>query len=413
MIAPGPSRTRKADAAPVVVCGAGAAGMAAALSAARCGAQVYLIEAAPAIGGTVAGALIHTLGGLYDSTGELLQHGLTAELIERLAREDRTAHRRRMGRVWVLSVCPNHYRNVVERWIKTEPRISLLTQAQVTKIAREGPCVTGVRISSPDGSLALHPSAVVDATGTAEVVRLLDPCLLQSDTGRAAAGLIFRMRGMVPGSLDFPRGATLVRSLRTAAAEGSLPPTCDKAWIDTGLEEDEAFVKLFVPLPHDWRDRESRGEITRQARDVQAAIIAFLRQRPEFAQASLVQTGCLGVRDGGRVRGEYCLTVNDVRQMRKFDDPACRACWPIEYWDPEQGVSLEYLPEGDYYEIPLRALQVQGLGNVWMAGKCLSADRYAHASARVVGACWAMGEGVGQAAANQQAIGTADEHEPL
>jgi hypothetical protein len=62
-------------------------------------------------------------------------------------------------------------------------------------------------------------------------------------------------------------------------------------------------------------------------------------------------------------------------------------------------VSLEYLTQGDYYEIPLRSLKVQGLANVWTAGKCLSADPYAHASARVVGTCWAMGEAVGRAAA--------------
>jgi hypothetical protein len=44
-------------------------------------------------------------------------------------------------------------------------------------------------------------------------------------------------------------------------------------------------------------------------------------------------------------------------------------------------------------------LQLAGYENVWAVGKCLSADRYAHASARVVGTCWAMGEAVGSAAA--------------
>jgi hypothetical protein len=99
------------------------------------------------------------------------------------------------------------------------------------------------------------------------------------------------------------------------------------------------------------------------------------------------------------VRGEYSLSAADVRQARKFADAVCRCCWPIEYWDPEQGVSLEYLAEHDYYEIPLRCLKVQGLRNVWAAGKCLSADRYAQASARVVGSCWSMGEAAGRAAA--------------
>jgi hypothetical protein len=63
---------------------------------------------------------------------------------------------------------------------------------------------------------------------------------------------------------------------------------------------------------------------------------------------------------------------------------------------------LEYLPQDQCYDIPMRSLQVYGLDNVWVAGKCFSADREAQASARVVGTCWAMGEAVGKAAADQR-----------
>src|SRR5262245_58802363 len=94
----------------VVVCGGGAAGLAASLAAARAGANVLLLESRPRLGGTVANALIHTLGGLYDSAGEILNGGLPSELIERLMRADRRTRRRKMGRMWVLQVCPNVYR---------------------------------------------------------------------------------------------------------------------------------------------------------------------------------------------------------------------------------------------------------------------------------------------------------------
>jgi hypothetical protein len=60
-------------------------------------------------------------------------------------------------------------------------------------------------------------------------------------------------------------------------------------------------------------------------------------------------------------------------------------------------LELEYLPPDSFYEIPLRALKVKGVANVWAAGKCLSADHHAQASARVVGQCWAMGQGVARA----------------
>jgi hypothetical protein len=384
-----------------VVCGAGAAGLAAALAAARAGADVCLLEARPHLGGTVTHALIHTLGGLYDSTGEFLNDGLARELAQALAGADAAVRRRRVGRAWVLSVGPEVYRAVVGRWLEAEPRITVLCRTRASGVVREADRVTGVEASGPGGALRLRARAVVDATGTGEVVRLIDPTLLQDDPQRAAGGLIFTMRGVAPGTLAFPRGLGVVRALRGAAAEGRLPPDCAKAWVDAGVDEDEVYVKLLVPLPADWRDREEHGAITRQALSTQAALVSFLKRLPGFAGATVSRTGSLGVRDGGRVRGEYCLSGADVRQARKFEDAACRCCWPIEYWDPDQGVSLEYLPENDYYHIPLRSLKVQGPRNVWAAGKCLSADRYAQASARVVGCCWSMGEAAGRAAARQ------------
>jgi hypothetical protein len=222
--------------------------------------------------------------------------------------------------------------------------------------------------------------------------------LLQHDEPRAAGGFIFRVRGVDPAVREFPRNLHVVRALQRAAEDGALPASCGKAWLDRGIHDDEVFVKLFVPIPDDWREREQRSEITNACRAIQTDVLALLGRLPGFSTARLTATGELGIRDGGRVHGKYCLTVDDVRQARRFPDPACRAAWPIEYWDPEHGVKLEYLPAESYYEVPLRALHVRDYANLWVAGKCLSADRLAQASARVVGTCWAMGEAAGRAA---------------
>jgi hypothetical protein len=148
-----------------------------------------------------------------------------------------------------------------------------------------------------------------------------------------------------------------------------------------------------------WQDPRCLVETILQSERMQAAVMHFLQNLPGFTAAEIAQTGCLGVRDDGRIRGRYTLTGDDVRAGRRFPDAVCRCDWPIEYWDGEKGVSLEYLPAGGRYEIPMRSLQLNGVQNLWAAGKCLSADREAHASARVVGACWAMGEAAGAAAA--------------
>jgi hypothetical protein len=384
----------------LAVCGAGAAGMAAALAAARAGAEVCLIEARPRPGGTVGHSLIHTLGGLYDSRGELLNDGLSGELAGVLAKADPRVCRRRIGRAWVLSVCPDVYRAAAQGWLERAPRLTALYDTRVVGVVREGDRIAGLEAEGPGGLSRLRTRAVVDATGTAEVVRLLGPALVEEDDRRAAGGLIFCLGGVAPGALAFPRGLGVRRALRRAAEEGNLPADCRHAWLDSGVREDEVYVKLFVPLPGDWREREARGEVTAKALRSRDAVLAFLKALPEFARAEVSQTGLLGVRDGGRVRGEYRLTAEDVRQGRRFADAACRCCWPIEYWDPEEGVSVEYLPEDAFYEVPLRALKVRGVRNLWAAGKCLSADRHAHASARVAGTCWAMGAAAGTAAAH-------------
>ena len=383
----------------VVVVGAGAAGMAAAIAAARAGADVKLVERTAGPGGTVAGALIHTLGGIYDQGKRPLNGGLAEELADRLFQADPQTRIRRIGKVQCLNVCPQVYRQVIHQWLNDETCIEQLYDTSVAQVTVVDGQVVQCDAQCRDRSVTLRPTAVIDTTGTAEVVRLIDPRLVYDDEQRAAGGLIFRLRGVQPGALAFPKSITLVEKLRDAARQARLPASCEHAWLDQGVFEDEIFVKLFVPLPSDWRNPERLAELARQTLLIQEQVIAFVRGWPEFGDAWLSETGALGVRDGGRIRGEYYLTEDDVRACRRFDDAACRCCWPIEYWHPTQGLQLEYLPAGGYYEIPLRALKLQGLANVWAAGKCLSADHKAQSSARVAGQCWAMGEAVGRAAA--------------
>src|SRR5262249_51242363 len=154
---------------------------------------------------------------------------------------------------------------VVRGWIEAEPRITVCCSTRVCGIVPEADRIVEVEAVGPRGNFRLRARAIVDATGNAEVVRLIDPGLLQDDSRRAAGGLIFTLRGVAPGALTFPRGLGVVRALRGAAEDGTLPPECTRAWVDAGVYEDEVYVKLLVPLPGDWRER--HAEITRIALD--------------------------------------------------------------------------------------------------------------------------------------------------
>lgn len=383
------SRAISADATagastPILVVGAGAAGMACALSAARRGAEVLLVERNAAVGGTVADALIHTIGGLFDEDGAEVNAGLATELIDRCRRADARTARRRIGRTRVLSLDPALYRRMAAAWIAEEPSIRCLTGTEVIHIEMDGVRVTHVNLQQGARQTRCHPGALVDASGDGACVRLIDPALVEP--GAALAGLIALLGGAEPGVLAFPKGVALIRRIRAAVEADELPAECATLWPDSGVAEDEVYLKLNLSA-----DTFDPARIDA----VLAQLLDWLRTQPGLAQARLLQRGRLGVRDGGRIRGRVRLSEADLKAGHRFPDALCRGCWPIEHWHPQRGIQLDYLPRGTRYDIPLGALEVAGLQGVYAAGRCLSAEPRAQASARVAGTCWAMGDGLG------------------
>ena len=145
--------------AEVVVVGAGAAGSAAAVAAARKGASVYLCEAGSEPGGTIAHCLIHTIGGLYDSAGILIHDGLVAEFAESLAREDKFVRPRKIGRTWVLNVCPQVYQRVLSRLLRNEQRLKLLTQVRTVRLMVTGDNIREAYVAWPGHERRLQPAS--------------------------------------------------------------------------------------------------------------------------------------------------------------------------------------------------------------------------------------------------------------
>jgi|SRR3989344_2219585 len=386
----------------VVVSGAGAAGISAAISAARIGRPVLLIERFNDIGGIVTRSLIHTLGGIFDSSGEFINEGIAIELTDRLSKADPFTKKRKIGRAWTLQCSPEIYEKVIEDWIREEPNIKLLRSSEICGIElsdkdiKSIPSVKSIMVKSTDTTFDIDIFALIDTTGGGEVIRLISPELVIDNEPKASGGLIFILRGINPEALNFPYNIQYVHCIRNAVKEGRLSAECAETWIDRGVYEGECYVKMSIDTntPRFYGSKiESDTNIitTNKLRD---ELLTFLRTLLPFSKAYLYKTGILGLRDCGRVVGEYYLTGSDVTNNRKFDDAACRCSWPIEYWDSKKGVNLEYLRNSDYYEIPLRALKVYNLKNVWVAGKCFSGDSMARASARVVGCCWSMGEAV-------------------
>src|SRR5690606_9626037 len=96
---------------------------------------------------------------------------------------------------------------------------------------------------------------------------------------------------------------------------------------------------------------------------------------------------CVGVRESRRLAGACVLQDADVRSGRRFADVIARGGFPIDSHDPS-GASMDAAEHVHAaYDIPYRALLPASIDGVIVAGRCISAQRRALASARITGTC--------------------------
>src|SRR5690606_23891895 len=122
---------------------------------------------------------------------------------------------------------------------------------------------------------------------------------------------------------------------------------------------------------------------------------------PGFAVANIIGLSHqIGVRETRRVYGEYRLTREDCLSVARFDDKVFLCGAPIEDHRAAPGgkagkgeeTAWAYVPNGDAYDVPYRALIPKGRDEIWAIGRCFSATHVAHASCRSMAQTMAMGQ---------------------
>ncbi len=347
----------------IAVVGAGAAGLAAAVSAARAGANTILLDQRPAAGGTGGFSGLTTLCGLYDDAGKFLNDGFAREFAEALGE----AAPIQMGRVWVLHYRPEKFRSLAEHLITATPNLRAEWNAPLKKVLAE----TGRIVRLNDFAVG----AVIDCSGGAEVARQVGAECLATDATTQAPAVIFPLQHI---TRSFSSAAEVAQVLLPVARAG-FPPLNFQA----SLEPHQLTVKFTGPPQQ------------------VPPLIAFLRVNiAGFENCSTPLTEFHATPRAGRmIVGSYVLTGADVLAGRKFSDAAARCAWPVEQWGADGVARFQYLPAGTHYEIPARALRAARVENLFMAGKTISADVTAMASARVMGCCLATGAAAGHLAA--------------
>lgn len=430
------------DSYDVVVAGGGTAGAIAGIAAARAGARTLIVERFGHLGGVL--SLGMALLGSADGQGYWALGGAGRELVDRLVEQ---------GGATAVTVDPQfgsvlgqdpELLKVELLEMVVESGAELLFHTTVVDAMVEHGRVTGLLVANKAGLEVIPTRAVVDCTADADVVASAGGAFhfgRDGDQLTQPASRIFRVGGVDldrvwdylaehPEDRSAPEGwtgedyaieflrttpgatmegfASLIRKAR-AAGEYHVPRY--RLGMNTMPGRSEVTINISRVHGVDGTDPDavSRAEVETQRQMLE--IIRFLRKYvPGFERAHIVAAPYqLGVRETRHIRGAYALTREDVMDGRSFDDEIGRGAYPLDIHDvrPEASVLGRKVGGGGVtlwrvmrsYGIPARCLVPEGLDNVSVGGRCISATHEAAGSIRGQAVCMVTGQGAGVMAA--------------
>ncbi len=388
----------------LAVVGGGSAGVAAAVVAAQLGLRVALVEEMPFLGGMSTGGAVGTYCGFYlkQRDGSIAPNvgGFPLEIAETLKSRGHAYGPIPFKETAALPYVPWGVKLLLEERVAAQPTIQLWLHAKLTHAVVEQDEIRGIAVSTRAGRLALRARVYLDATGDAELSRLAGRETRVGDAIQYPSTM-FTMQ-----HVDLPAALGALRDLPQLLADhfeseglprkgGNLIPSGRPGEVLVALSRiarDGRPVDGSDAEQLTWGELEGRRQVVRLA--------DFLRRRvPGFATAFVADSAFrLGVRETHKIVGEYTLTEDDVLGCRDFEDGIGRAAWPIEKHVAGGETLWRFLEPGTWYTIPYRCLVPRGIRNLLVAGRCLSADPMAFASARVIGPCMLAGQAAAVAA---------------
>src|ERR1700756_1470725 len=408
-----PKQSLKAD---VLVVGGGAAGLAAAYSAARSGARVLLLEKYGFCGGAAVAGLSGTVCGLFAATDnrsaapERIVFGFADRFLDVMKTKGGVTDPIRYGKTFTLTHDPLVWREAGDHLLD-EANVKVLFHTTVVDVLNDGEHVEGVVAWTKQGRFDIQAGITIDASGDADVAALAG---LETFVGRDGSvqnpTMIFRLMGVDVDRFRAHYGddsilgdevSQMIRNLHNSR-EYDLPRA--KVFLFPTPRPNELLCNCTRVIGRDGRELnpllvEDITEAEIEGRKQVREYARFFRDRLVGCENSFVNdTGVqVGVRQTRQIRGVGMLTNNDVVSGIKRKDSIARSAWPIELHSGEKP-RLEWLLD-DYSNVAFdNFFSARGEG-VLVAGRCLSAEHEAMASARVTAQCFSYGQAIGMAAA--------------
>ena len=344
-----------------------------------------------------------------DARPEQVVFGFADEFVRLLESRGGITPPMRYGKTYTRVHDPLMWREAADHLLR-EAGVRVIFHSTVTDVLLEGDRVRGLVAYSKQGKLTIRAGIAIDASGDADLLAMAGFPTFVGDDGRVQnPTMIFRLGGVDTARFLAAYGADTIMPeqvselLRRCNGNGYFLPRA-KIWLFTTTRPGELLCnctrvigpdgrELNALLAADFTDAETEGR--RQVREY----ARFFRDRIAGCEASWVNdTGVqVGVRQTRQGRGIALLGNADVVAGRKSADGIARSPWPIELHAGARP-RVEWLLN-DCYDVPFGCFVPQRGEGLLFAGRCLSAQHEAVASARVTAQCFAYGHAIGHAAA--------------
>lgn len=388
-------REMKAD---ILVAGGGMSGFCTALSAARNGLKVILIQNRSRLGGNASSEIrMHICG-----SSELKQVWRETGILEEVML---TESYNNPQLSWEM------FDYVLYDKILSNPNITMLFDTSLFEVYKSKRSISHIKAfcSQTEEVYTIKAKYFADCTGDGTLAALAGADFMR---GREAKSEYNESLGLEKGD-----DTLMGNSLLLCATKHDKPmPFKAPDWARKYSFEDFKFRGISsYEYGYWWIELGGGEDILNDGQKIRHDLMSVLfgvwdyiknsGNHPESEFWALSWTGAIpGKRESRRIKGAYVLTQNDIMKQTEFEDRVTYGGWSLDD-HPYTGMndtsirpSRQIALKGPY-SIPLRTLYSNSFDNLVMAGRNISVTHVALSSTRIMATCAALGQAIGTAVA--------------